>query len=73
MDIINEILTSSLRKGDVYTSWNDNQFAMLLPGATQEEAEMVIERARGHFIKEGSREDLLLHSSIHPLFPFEHL
>ncbi len=73
MDIINEILTSSLRKGDVYTLWNDNQFAMLLPGATQEEAEMVIERARGHFMKEGSREDLLLHSSIHPLFPFEHL
>lgn len=44
MNGLNAALSASLRKGDVFTNWKDNQFAVLLPGTTREQADTVLKR-----------------------------
>ncbi len=67
------ILESSLRKGDVFTRWSDYQYAVLLPGTTQEQAEMVFERANKRIREQHLPAELNLKSYIYPVTPLEPL
>lgn len=73
MENLKSILTASLRKGDLFTPWNEGQYAVLLPGATRKQAEAILERAGRNFNRHHVREELLLNTGIHPLLPFDRL
>ena len=73
MEELKGMLLMSLRKGDVCSFWNKNQFAVLLPGANQEQAGLVLRRVAEQFNDHCLRENLNIKSSIHPLTPFEYV
>lgn len=53
-EILQEVIGSSLRKGDSYTRYCDNQFVILLMGTQNEDCELIFERIRKNF-KKGNR------------------
>ena len=63
-----EVLQSTLRRVDVISIWNDDQFALLLPGLDYKQSEKVIQRIEAAYNSayNNSREFVLL-SSIHPV------
>lgn len=73
MKLLDQLLASSLRKGDIYTQWNDNQYAILLPGANREQAEEILGRISARFKNEKSRTKLDLQTKVHPVVPVEFL
>lgn len=48
-ELIKEVISSSLRKGDVFTTYNSSQFLILLEGAKQENCEVIYKRIRKKF------------------------
>lgn len=73
MDILKEHLLMNLRKGDVFSCWNDNQFALLLPGANQEQAELVLSRTAESFKDKRINDAFIVRNSVHHLTPFEYI
>lgn len=64
---LTEIVGKNIRKGDVYTQWNETQFLLLLPDLTRELGERVLKRIRNQFRKETAPEDLILRYKIKSL------
>jgi len=50
-DILQDAIGLTLRKGDSYTRYSDNQFLILLTGTQNENCEMIFERIRKEFKK----------------------
>ncbi|HHX87037.1 MAG TPA: hypothetical protein GX693_02530 [Firmicutes bacterium] len=64
---LKEIIAVNIRKGDVYTQWNEAQFLLLLPDLTLETGEKVLQRINSQFQKRFAPEDLVLRYKIQPL------
>ena len=46
---LEQAIRNSLRRGDMFTRYSDNQFLMLLLGIRQEDCVIVVERINGYF------------------------
>lgn len=46
---LEQAIRNSLRRGDMFTRYSDNQFLMLLLGIRQEDCAIVVERINGYF------------------------
>ena len=64
MQLLKEILVEQLRKGDVISHWNDNQYIALLSGVSKEQGESVIKRVESQFKEKYNIEKLRLNSHI---------
>ena len=73
MPEVGKVLENSLRKGDVFTRWSDYQYAVLLPGTTQEQADMVLARAKQKIEEKHLPAELTFKSYIYPVIPLESL
>jgi DNA-binding SARP family transcriptional activator len=69
MNVLKDLLAETLRKGDVCSAWNENQYAILLPGANQEQAGAVLNRVTESFDQNYPQHDLILQISAHSLAP----
>jgi GGDEF domain-containing protein len=67
------VLLSSLRRSDVISRWNENQFILFFPGLNLEGAEIVMQRIQEKFKTTFHPEGVSLHSSINPLSPWENI
>ncbi len=68
MEKLNEALSASLRKGDVFSTWKETQFAILLPGTTSEQAGDALKRTMKRLKKDlPALEKANLQSSVYPL------
>ncbi|MGM0653276.1 MAG: BTAD domain-containing putative transcriptional regulator [Bacillota bacterium] len=68
---LSQVLLVSLRKVDVISSWNENQFILLLPGLDHSQASTVMGRVQEAFKDNVPRTEVTLHGSIHPFSPLE--
>ena len=59
---LEQAIRNSLRRGDMFTRYSDNQFLMLLLGIRQEDCVIVVERINGYFEK-ASRKNYLKYST----------
>ncbi len=59
---LEQAIRNSLRRGDMFTRYSDNQFLMLLLGIRQEDCAIVVERINGYFEK-ASRKNYLKYST----------
>ncbi len=71
MESLRKVLSVRLRKADIVTPWNDNQFTVLLPGITTEQAENLLERIREDFKAISHVDGLTLRSTVHSFLPSE--
>ena len=60
MNGLQEIMRSSLRKGDVVSQFSASQFALLLPMQAKENGALVVERIKKAFYKRYSRSNVVL-------------
>lgn len=68
MEKLNGALSASLRKGDVFSIWKENQYVVLLPGATLEQAGAAFRRMRKGLKKDFAELDQAsLQEEIHSL------
>ncbi len=65
---LKEVISNTIRAGDVYTQWNKAQFLLLLPGLHQEQGEKVLQRIGVQFQKTIGAAELILRNKIQPLF-----
>ena len=72
MDRLKQILRASLRGGDVISPWSENQFTLLLPRISLQQAENVLQRVSKLFNKAGSPERIMLQCSAHPFLPLDY-
>ncbi len=63
--------TASLRHGDVYTRYSVSQYMILLPSASYENGEMVMQRIIRNYKKAYLRKDLVIHYSLQAVTPIE--
>ena len=63
--------TSSLRHGDVYTRYSVSQYMILLPSASYENGEMVMQRIIRNYKKAYLRKDIVVHYSLLAVPPIE--
>lgn len=68
---LRKVILDSLRKVDIISPWNDNQFALLLPGLDYTQAESILLRVREAFEKNKTSEKVTLRSKIYPVMPSE--
>lgn len=66
---LREIITASLRRGGVFTRYSVSQFMVMLPSASFENADMVLNRITRNFRHTYPKMEILLHFSILPLNP----
>jgi len=71
MENMQRILLARLRKGDVVSSWNENQFTVMLPRVNLEQAESVLQRVRDAIQQSCANQEVILRCSVHPVLPFE--
>jgi DNA-binding SARP family transcriptional activator len=64
---LKEVLTASLRKGDVVCVWNDAQMLVMLSSLTYEDAEMISHRIITRFHKDWGGTPLMLQRKISPV------
>ena len=65
------VILSKLRKGDVVSSWSENQYTIMLPRVSLEQAEAVLQRIQ-NAVKQNSLDvDMIIRSSVHPVLPWE--
>lgn len=70
MECLKYHITSSLRKGDVISQWNDAQFLVILPGSDMEQLENVIKRIHNKFHNCCSQDgNIVLRSKLQPISP----
>ena len=60
MNGLQEILRTSLRKGDVVSQFSASQFALLLPMQAKENGSIIVERVKKTFYKRYSRSNVIL-------------
>ncbi len=60
MNGLQEIMRTSLRKGDVVSQFSASQFALLLPMDSKESGALVMERIKKNFYKRYSRSNVIL-------------
>lgn len=63
--------TGSLRHGDVYTRYSVSQYMILLPSASYENGEMVMQRIIRNYKKAYLRKDIIVHYSLQAVAPIE--
>lgn len=63
------VITSSLRRGDVFTRYSVSQYMVMLPSASFENADAVLGRITRNFRRAYPKMEILLHFSILPLNP----
>lgn len=68
MDDLENVLVKSLRRGDVVTRWDDSQFALILPGVDEQQAQSVLERIEKQF---SAFHDIELKKKALPILPDE--
>lgn len=61
----------SLRHGDVYTRYSVSQYMILLPSASYENGEMVMQRIIRNYKKAYLRKDIVVHYSLQAVAPIE--
>ncbi len=64
---LREVLTASLRKGDIVCIWNDSQVLVMLSSLTYEDAEMISHRIITRFHKAWAGSPLMLQKKISPV------
>ena len=69
MNGLQEIMRTSLRKGDVVSQFSASQFALLLPMDSKESGALVMERIKKNFYKRYSRSNVILGYRISNLMP----
>ena len=67
MDQLQEVLTGSLRRGDVVSKYSGAQFVVMLPAANFENSTMVMERVVSSFYRQHRRNFLKLSYKIRAL------
>ena len=67
INVLKNILKNSLRKGDVFSQWNDCQIIFLLIDAKEENLDLITERIRQKFVEEIDDKNLQLKFSIRPI------
>lgn len=66
---LNNAVCSSLRRGDVYTRYSVSQYMVLLPSASFENGEMVMQRIIRNYRKNYLRKDLEVSYSVQSVLP----
>lgn len=69
MNRLKESLESILRRGDAFTRYSQSQYLLLLPYATYEGGEIVLQRALTHFKNNHPKTNATLHCSVMPMIP----
>ena len=69
MERLREVLSVTLRKGDLVTQWNRAQFIMNLPGLNLEQTSIALERVYKRFIRLESSGDLTLDRKVEIVLP----
>lgn len=69
MGRLREIIAESLRQGDVFTRYSVSQYLLMLPLASFENTEMVLNRVTRNFRHAYPKMEILLHFSALPLDP----
>ncbi|RQD73029.1 MAG: hypothetical protein D5R97_09985 [Candidatus Syntrophonatronum acetioxidans] len=69
MNSLQEILVTSLRKGDVISPWNNYQFMVLLTSLKLEEAQGVLKRINNNFEKMFDSSKVQIQSRLQPVLP----
>jgi DNA-binding SARP family transcriptional activator len=70
-DLLQQLLLNSLRKVDIFTTLDNGQFTLLLPGLTLEQAEKVLLRVREAFRSDFPDKNVSLSSSVHRVMPLK--
>lgn len=68
---LQDTIISALRKGDLFTKWNDAQFLMLLPGLNKEQAMTVMARIEKLHLDQHTFEGLTLRKKVESILPLE--
>ena len=71
MGHLSNAVSSFLRRGDVYTRYSVSQYMLLLPSASYENGEMVMQRIIRNYKKAYLRKDLVIHYSLQAVTPIE--
>jgi len=66
---LGEAICRSLRRGDAYTRYSISQYIILIPTATYENGEKVLQRIASNFKKDYTRKDLNVQCSLMALLP----
>lgn len=69
MDLLEDHLVGSLRKGDVVSRWNEAQFLLIISGLNMEQAEMVLGRIKKGFVAKYTPKDLVLRTKLQSVLP----
>lgn len=71
MDHLQNAVASSLRHGDVYTRYSVSQYMILLPSASYENGEMVMQRIVRNYKKAYLRKELVVNFALQAIPPIE--
>lgn len=66
-ETLKEVLSKNLRKGDVISMWNENQFLLMMSGLNQKQAEKALQRVTRVFAEHCSSEDIILRCRLQPI------
>ena len=69
MERLKDVVRNSLRRGDVFTRYSVSQYLLMLPSASFENADMVLNRVTRNFKHAYPKMDILLHYTVLPLDP----
>lgn len=64
-----DVIRTSLRSSDVFTRFSVSQFLIMLPSASLEDSDMVLQRVAGNFRREYPHMNVILHYSSLPMEP----
>lgn len=67
LESLKTLLLNDLRKSDVISRWNKNQFVLLLTGMDQKQANRILGRIKGKFKKKHFKGEDVLHCTVHSL------
>lgn len=69
MTRLQEVIRASLRNSDVFARFSVSQFLIMLPSASMEDSDMVLQRISGNFRREYPHMNVLFHYSSLPMEP----
>lgn len=69
MQRLKEVLSASLRRGDIVAQWSVAQFIINLPGLNIEQINIALDRVHKKFIALENREGLILHRKVEKALP----
>ena len=68
---LRKILLSSIRKVDILSPWNENQYALLLPGLTEAQSEIIMQRVHRAFKSNVKTDKATLRYNLYPVTPVD--